>query len=80
MILIKGNVERVSENPAVIEQLKREGYKVLDEKEDAQAKTEKPDLTSLTVVELKELAKEKGLTGCSVLNKEQLLEVLKDVV
>lgn len=80
MILIKGNVERVSENPATIEQLKREGYEILGEKEEKSSESLKMDITAFTVAELKELAKEKGLTGCSVLNKEQLLKALEDVI
>lgn len=40
---------------------------------------EKPevDLASLTVVELKELAKDKGLTGYSSLKKAELIDLLK---
>lgn len=80
MILIRGNVERTSEDPAVIERLQKEGYKALEEKKIVPPGAARTNLASFTAAELKELAKEKGLTGCSVLNKEQLLEALKDVV
>ena len=41
------------------------------------AKKEKVDLSSKTLTELKEIAKEKGIKGYSKLKKEELLEVLK---
>ncbi|MGI6329275.1 MAG: Rho termination factor N-terminal domain-containing protein [Bacilli bacterium] len=34
------------------------------------------DLSSLTVLELKEMAKEKGLVGYSKLKKQELIDVL----
>lgn len=40
----------------------------------------KPDLESMSLEELKALAKEKGMSGVSSLNKDQLKEVLKDMV
>lgn len=38
------------------------------------------DITKMKVDELKVLAKEKGIEGADSLNKQELLEVLKDVV
>ena len=40
-------------------------------------KETKKDLTELTLVELKEMAKEKGIKGYSKLKKDELIEVLK---
>ena len=36
------------------------------------------DYESMTVVQLRELAKERGLTGYSSLNKADLIQLLKD--
>lgn len=80
MLLIKGNVERIAESPAMIERLKREGFRALEEVAEDNQKIEDIDLSELTVAELRELAKKNDLEGYSVLNKAQLLELLKDVV
>nr|DAY63756.1 MAG TPA: transcription termination factor Rho [Caudoviricetes sp.] len=93
MILVKGNVERETESMATIALLKKEGFKELpsapEEDKTAEDKTaegtpaedeSKPDLESMSLEELKALAKEKGMSGVSSLNKDQLKEVLKDMV
>lgn len=81
MILIRENVERISESEAQIAKLKANGYKEL-KAEDAPDDVPKRevDLKSLSVTELKTLAKEKGIEGYSSLTKEELLTILKDVV
>lgn len=50
------------------------------ENSDITEEAEEPtqDLESLTVQELRTLAKEKGLEGTSSLNKQQLIDVLKE--
>ena len=55
------------------------GYKVKTEEEVNSVKEEKPEvnLASLTVKELKDLAKERGLTGYSGLKKAELIDLLK---
>ena len=54
---------------------KVEKEEVKEEKKPSKAKKE--DLSSKTLTELKEIAKEKGIKGYSKLKKEELLEVLK---
>ena len=50
-------------------------WRIKEEKKPAKAKKE--DLSTKTLTELKELAKEKGIKGYSKLKKDELLEVLK---
>jgi hypothetical protein len=93
MILVKGNVERETESMTTIALLKKEGFEELpsapeEDKTAEGAQVEgtpvedesKPDLESMSLEELKALAKEKGMSGVSSLNKDQLKEVLKDMV
>ena len=90
MILAKGNVERETKSEAMIALLKKEGFKELPVETQAvetqngetqnRSVEAKPDLESMSLEELKTLAKEKEITGLSSLNKDQLKEVLKDMV
>lgn len=85
MRLIKGNVERIAEDPAIIASLKDKGYKPLEaadaEKEADDAETvSASDLSAMKVEELRKLAAEKGIDGVGSLSKKELLEALKDVV
>ena len=83
MRVIRGNVEREAEG-AMYDSLIREGYKPVKAKGDSEkespenhpVETEK-NLEEMNVTELRTVAKERGITGSSSLNKEQLLMVLK---
>jgi beta-lactam-binding protein with PASTA domain len=73
-------VERISEDSAVIAKLKVDGFIPLDKEKTVSEQETIKDLSEMNVSELKELAKQKGLTGYTSLTKDQLLEALKDVV
>lgn len=85
MRLMKGNVERITEDEVKINKLKADGFKeltvttgaVLEKQEEAPHEPEK-NLEDMTVPELKALAKEKGIKGDSSLGKEDLISVLKE--
>ena len=91
MRLINENVEREAEG-ADIQKWKNKGYSELEteeipsdsvednsETEDSLSEEETlQNLEALTVQELRELAKSKGLEGTSSLNKQQLIDVLKE--
>lgn len=87
MILIKGNVERIAVTEAQAVRLKAEGFRELDDagqtavEQKIQSTAAKAANTNgMTVKQLRELAEKKGLAGSSSLSREELLEVLKDVI
>ena len=85
MRLKKGNVERESEFQVAITKFKSQGYKAISTGEDLEsigmeAGAPPEVLENMTILELKSLAKEKGIEGTASLNKGELLAVLQDVV
>lgn len=83
MRLIRGNVERIVSDKTLAAKLKQQGFALLDEPKKAEpAEKEEPkeemqDLSSMTVQELRAMAKARGVKGAAALSKEDLFEILK---
>lgn len=80
MRLIRNNVERVAKSETQIAKLKAEGFEEMPSMEATDKQQEAKELSEMNTQELKQVAKERGIEGYSGLKKEELLEVLKDVV
>lgn len=78
MRLIRGNVERVTESPQEQQRLIKEGYKLIDEEKEPEASPQVEELTELTVNQLRQKAKERGIAGAEALSKAELLEVMEE--
>nr|DAU02475.1 MAG TPA: Thymopoietin protein [Caudoviricetes sp.] len=80
MRLKRGNVEREADGIKA-KQLMKDGFEMVENvRAQSPEVSVKKDLSEMTVEELKNLAKEKGISGASALTKAELQEVLKDVV
>ena len=80
MRLKRGNVEREADGIKA-KQLMKDGFELVENvRAQSPEVSVKKDLSEMTVEELKNLAKEKGISGASALTKAELQEVLKDVV
>lgn len=80
--VIRGNIERVIDD-SLLDSFKNQGYKTIneylgknEEKNTESVSALNVDLKDLTADKLKEMAKERGLTGYSSLTKEELIAVL----
>lgn len=79
MILRKNNVERVVESAHEAEKLKSQGYEVIQgEVKTPLVDVKKADIKSMTIAELRKLAKSKGIKSADSLSKSDLLSVLKE--
>ncbi len=82
MRLIRKNVEREAKGQDIQKWISK-GYSELETKKvfsdtENEVSESTQNLEELTVQELRELAKAKGLEGTSSLNKQQLIGVLKE--
>lgn len=71
------NGEGYTEDKWLVDWFENKGYKVI--KEDVEEDKEEGTLENLTVKELKELAKSKGIEGYSDMKKEELIKALEGV-
>ncbi len=79
MILKRRNVEVEAFDEKEIRELKREGFEpIFIEPEEEKALEEPKKLEELTVKELRELAKDKGLELSKTLKKQDLIEILEE--
>lgn len=75
--LIKGNVERIALGEERARELELQGFKRKSQEEAAEETGTEKQLSEMTVDELRVLARNKGIAGCSVLRKSDLLQVLE---
>lgn len=73
MRLKRGNVEREVEDEFHVAKFVKDGYKPMEKITDSK-ETEKKDVQEMSLEELRQLAKAKGLKGTSSLAKQELLE------
>lgn len=78
--LMKDNVERIVENAEQARRLERQGFICLEGQTITETvKNRKAVSESMTVSDLRALAKAQGIEGAASLNKKELLELLKEV-
>lgn len=75
MRLKRGNVEREVEDEFHAAKFMKDGYKPTEEMTDP-TETGTKDVQEMSLEELRQLAKAKGLKGTSSLAKQELLEIL----
>ena len=85
MILIRDNLEKQSNDPREIAELKSQGYVELCDTTEAPGPAPKldteaaemVDLDAMSYADLKKYAKAKGIKGAGSLKKTELLDILK---
>lgn len=76
MLLRRFNVEREAESQAEIARLIAEGFEPAEEADDGEEEVD--DLFSMTVKDLRDLAKARGISGAAALKKAELVEILTE--
>lgn len=76
MLLRRFNVEREAESQAEIARLIAEGFEPAEEADDGEEEVD--DLFSMTVKDLRDLAKARGINGAAALKKAELIEILTE--
>ncbi len=79
MIYKKDNVEKVVEDKEAAARLEQRGFVRIDGSAEAEeiAPAQKRELNSMTIQELRAMAKARGIKGASALNKNDLIQVLQ---
>lgn len=75
--LVRENEHRIAVSEEQANKYMAKGFKVVGEMPAKEINTDDVVLTELSLPELKELAKSKGITGYSALKKDDLVKVLK---
>ncbi|MCI9975976.1 Rho termination factor N-terminal domain-containing protein [Clostridioides difficile] len=70
--LIRDNIEKIVNDTSEKEKLMYDGFKLLEDKKNI-------DIESLTLEELRNLAKEKGIDSYTKLKKDELIEKLNNI-
>lgn len=76
MLLRRFNVEREAESQAEIARLIAEGFEPAEEADEGEEEVD--DLFSMTVKDLRDLAKARGISGAAALKKAELVEILTE--
>ena len=76
--MVRNNEHRIAVNEDQVKVYNAKGFKPLGEKAPVnEIKTENVTLDDMSLQELKEEAKKRGITGYSALKKEDLIQILK---
>lgn len=75
--LVRQNEHRIAVSEEQAKKYRAKGFKVVGEMPAKEINTDDVVLTELSLSELKELAKSKGITGYSALKKDDLIQILE---